>query len=43
MEVELQTVIDSKFEIHVTERLIGVFVSHSADVLFVLKHSSDGP
>jgi hypothetical protein len=43
MEVEMKTVIDSKFEIHVTERLIGVFVSHSADVLFVLQKSSDGP
>jgi len=43
LEVDLKTVIGSKFEIHVTERLIGVFVSHSADVLFVLKQSSDGP
>jgi hypothetical protein len=43
MEVELKIVIDSKFEIHVTEILIDVFVSHSADVLFVLKQSSDGP
>ena len=42
MEVELKTVIDCKFEIHVTERLIGVFISHSAAVLFVLKQSSDG-
>ena len=43
MKVELKTVIDSTFEILVTERLIDVFVSHSADVLFVLKQSSDGP
>jgi hypothetical protein len=43
MEVELKTVIHSKLEIHVTERLTGVFVSHSADVLFALQQSSDGP
>jgi hypothetical protein len=43
MEVEPKTVIDSKLEFHFTEILIDVSVSYSADVLFVLKQSSDAP